>query len=147
MSTIYLKHNPTPAVLGILFKESIFLVGPFRSQHPFLNYGDFRKIRRKSVALCGLSLLIILLFPVPRLSVLFFFRTETVLHKEKNNTRQTDRQTVSHSLRVESQTCECSLATGWRRLIGCLKLQVICHKRANNDRALLQKMNHKDKAS
>jgi len=30
--------------------------------------------------------------------------------------------------------------TGWRRLIGCLKLQVICHKRGANYRALLQKM-------
>jgi len=32
------------------------------------------------------------------------------------------------------------LATGWRRPIGCLKLQVICRKRATNYRALLRKM-------
>ena len=37
--------------------------------------------------------------------------------------------------------------TGWRRPIGCLKLQVIVHKRTTNYRALLRKMNYKDKAS
>jgi len=37
--------------------------------------------------------------------------------------------------------------TGWRRPIGCLKLQVILHKRATNYRALLRKMTCKDKAS
>jgi len=36
---------------------------------------------------------------------------------------------------------------GWRRLIGCLKSQVISHKRANNYRALLWKITYKDKAS
>ena len=33
-----------------------------------------------------------------------------------------------------------SLASGWRRPIGCLKLQVTFHKRAANHRALLRKM-------
>ena len=37
--------------------------------------------------------------------------------------------------------------TGWRRLIGCLKLQVIICKRATNYTALLQKMTYEDKAS
>ena len=37
--------------------------------------------------------------------------------------------------------------TGWRRLIGCLKLQVIFRKRATNYRALLRKMTYEDKAS
>ena len=37
--------------------------------------------------------------------------------------------------------------TGWRRLIGCLKLQVIFCKRATNHRALLQKTTFKDTAS
>jgi len=37
--------------------------------------------------------------------------------------------------------------TGWHRVIGCLKLQVIFCKRATNYRALLQKMTCKDKAS
>jgi len=37
--------------------------------------------------------------------------------------------------------------TGWRRPIGCLKLQVIFRKRATNYRALLRNMTYKDKAS
>ena len=36
---------------------------------------------------------------------------------------------------------------GWRRLIGCLKSQVIFHKRATNYGALLGEMTYKDKAS
>ena len=35
----------------------------------------------------------------------------------------------------------------WRRLMGCLKLQVIFHKRATNYRVLLRKMTYTDKAS
>ena len=37
--------------------------------------------------------------------------------------------------------------TGWRRPIGCLKLQVIFRKRATNYTALLRKMTCRDKAS
>jgi len=37
--------------------------------------------------------------------------------------------------------------TGWRRPIGCLKLQVIYRKKATNYRALLRKMTWKDMAS
>ena len=37
--------------------------------------------------------------------------------------------------------------TGWRRLIGCLKSQVIFRKRATNHRALLRKITCKDKTS
>ena len=37
--------------------------------------------------------------------------------------------------------------TGWRRLIGYLKSQVIFRKRATNYRALLRKMTYEDKAS
>jgi len=36
--------------------------------------------------------------------------------------------------------------TGWRRLVGCLKLQIIFGKRATNYRALLRKITYKDKA-
>ena len=36
---------------------------------------------------------------------------------------------------------------GWRRPIGCLKLQVIFRKRATNYWALLRKMTYKDKVS
>jgi len=39
------------------------------------------------------------------------------------------------------------LGTGWRRLIGCLKLQVIFRKRATDYRALLRKITYEDKAS
>ena len=38
-------------------------------------------------------------------------------------------------------------STGWRRLIGCLRLQVIFRKRATNSRALLREMTYEDKAS
>ena len=37
--------------------------------------------------------------------------------------------------------------TGWRRLIGSPKLQIIFHKRATKYRALLRKMTYEDKAS
>ena len=37
--------------------------------------------------------------------------------------------------------------TGWRRLIGSPKLQIIFHKRATKCRALLRKMTYKDKGS
>ena len=49
--------------------------------------------------------------------------------------------TLQHSSKV------LHFATGWRRLIGCLKLQVIFRKRATNYRALLWKVAYKDKAS
>jgi len=39
------------------------------------------------------------------------------------------------------------LTTGWRRLIGSPKLQIIFHKRATKYRALLLKMTYKDKGS
>ena len=43
--------------------------------------------------------------------------------------------------------CICLLpTTGWRRLIGCLTLQVIFCKRATNYRSLLRKMIYEDKA-
>jgi len=37
--------------------------------------------------------------------------------------------------------------TGWRGVIGCLKLKVIVRKRATNYRALLRQMTCKDMAS
>jgi len=39
------------------------------------------------------------------------------------------------------------LATGWRRVIGCLKLQVMSRKRATKYGAFSRKMTYKDKAS
>ena len=38
-------------------------------------------------------------------------------------------------------------STGWRKPIGCLKLQIIFRKRATKYRAVLRKMTYKDKAS
>ena len=46
-----------------------------------------------------------------------------------------------------TKSCKQVGYTGWRRLIGCLKLQVIFCKRSNNYRALLRKMAYKDEAS
>ena len=40
-----------------------------------------------------------------------------------------------------------ALSTGWPRLIGWLKLQVIFYKRATNYRAFLREMTYKDKPS
>jgi len=42
-------------------------------------------------------------------------------------------------LHVFTSMCVC-VDTRWRRLTGCLKLQVFSRKRANNYRALLRKM-------
>jgi len=39
------------------------------------------------------------------------------------------------------------IRTGWRRPIGCLKLQVIFRRRANNYRAVLREMTYTGKAS
>ena len=39
------------------------------------------------------------------------------------------------------------IGTGWRRLIGSPKLQIIFHKKATKYRSLLQKMTYKDKGS
>ena len=50
---------------------------------------------------------------------------------------------------VSQMSCERAsfIRTGWRKPIGCLKLQVIFRKRATNYRALLRKMIYKDKVS
>jgi len=43
--------------------------------------------------------------------------------------------------------CMCTHDIGWRRLIGCLELQIIFCKRATNHRGLLWKVTCEDKAS
>jgi len=43
--------------------------------------------------------------------------------------------------------CGVYVCTGWRRLIGSPKLQIISHKRATKYRSLLQKMTYEDKGS
>ena len=49
---------------------------------------------------------------------------------------------------IDSYVCLGRLThTGWRRLIGSPKLQIIFHKRATKCRSLLRKMTYKDKGS
>ena len=55
------------------------------------------------------------------------------------------RNTAQHILRLLD--AHMYRVTTWRRLIGCLKLQVIFCKRATNYRALVRKMTYKDKPS
>ena len=45
------------------------------------------------------------------------------------------------------QLCLSDSVTGWRRLIGSPKLQIIFHRRATKYRSLLQKITYKDKGS
>ena len=60
---------------------------------------------------------------------------------------------TAYCLEVEMQHTLCDILrrnncdTGWRRPIGCLKLQVIFHHRAIDYGALLRKMTYEDKAS
>ena len=58
---------------------------------------------------------------------------------------------MSHVTRIRYTTrvilSHVSWRTGWRRLIGSPKLQIIFHKRATKYRALLRKMTCKDKGS
>jgi len=49
---------------------------------------------------------------------------------------------VTHLIHTSTFCC-----TGWRRCIGCLKLQVIFRRRPTHYRALLREMTNKDKAS
>jgi hypothetical protein len=70
----------------------------------------------------------------------------------QNRPRQTvtDKYKIDHCLSLSLSLpvgLSCIWSIGWRRPIGCLKLQVIFRKRATNYRALLRKMTCKDKAS
>ena len=47
---------------------------------------------------------------------------------------------------LNEEAAQALMYTGWRRPIGCLKLQVIFRERATNYKALLRKMTYKDKA-
>jgi len=48
---------------------------------------------------------------------------------------------------VYEHMCMAHSSTGWRRLIGSPKLQIIFHKRATKYTSLLRKMTYKDKGS
>jgi len=55
----------------------------------------------------------------------------------------------SRTIYVYTHTTHClsDEGTGWRRLIGSPKLQIIFHKRATKYRSLLRKLTYKDKGS
>jgi len=72
---------------------------------------------------------------IPCFCSLFFWVVACVVLVTYCNTRQLD----SKSIRW--------VCTGWRRLIGSHKLQIIFHKRAFKYRSLLRKMTYKDKGS
>jgi len=55
--------------------------------------------------------------------------------------------TTSFSVGTFRQMCWHDFPTGWRRLIGSPKSQIIFHKRATKYRSLLRKMTYKDKGS
>ena len=59
--------------------------------------------------------------------------------------------TYSHTTNTHTPTLQLAVetcpSTGWRRLIGSPKLQIIFHKRATKYMSLLRKMTCKDKAS
>ena len=52
------------------------------------------------------------------------------------------KETYTYRITVSTEN-----AAGWRRLIGCPKLQIIFYKRATKYRSLLRKMTYKDKGS
>ena len=54
------------------------------------------------------------------------------------------RKETAHRWRLCIFSFTCIWNTGWSRVIGCLKLQVISRKRATSYRALLRKMTKKD---
>ena len=55
--------------------------------------------------------------------------------------------THTYGLCLECACVPVCLYTGWRRLIGSPKLQIISHKRATKFRSLLRNMTYKDKGS
>ena len=65
--------------------------------------------------------------------------------------RQINERAVAVNIEIHNRAILVQIAllwiTGWRRPIGCFKLQVIFRRRGINYRALLRKMAYKDKAS
>jgi len=64
-------------------------------------------------------------------------------------TRQSQLHTYCNTIQHGATHCNarCAGTTGWRRLMGSPKLQIIFHKRATKYRSLLREMTYKDKAS
>jgi len=63
----------------------------------------------------------------------------------RRDTREEGKQTSPAVYNVYVHPC--LDATGWRRLIGCLELQVNCHNWATNYRALVREKTYEDRAS
>jgi len=74
-------------------------------------------------------------------------RTHTYTHTLTHTTSFATVASPFLSFELHSATPPSASRTGWRRLVRCLKVQVIFRKRANNYRALLRKMTYEDKAS
>ena len=70
--------------------------------------------------------------------------TKPSLHILRDCTRQTPKLSSCSYMRCSHMRYS---YTGWRRLIGSPKLQIIFHKRATKYRSLLRKMTCKDKGS
>ena len=66
------------------------------------------------------------------------YTTQMHIHSHIHSHTHTHAHTRTHTR---------ALSTGWRRLIGSPKLQIIFHKRATKYTSLLQKMTYKDKGS
>jgi len=77
-------------------------------------------------------------YPLPNHTV------KPTFSEKVGHTQQYNLSFHCHTQHLSSTT---SLCTGWRRGIGCLKLQVIFRKRATMYRALSRKMTSRDKAS
>jgi len=75
------------------------------------------------------------------------FSTVWVCHKCVKRDLYVSKRDLHMSKETPCRAYEWEACTRWQRCIGCLKLQVIFHKRATNSRALLQKMTYKNKAS
>ena len=73
------------------------------------------------------------------------FCTRRLSHAHTTHTC-TNPQTLAH-LHACANSLARVLSTGWRRLIGSPKLQIIFHKRATEYRSLLLNMTFKDKGS
>ena len=62
------------------------------------------------------------------------------MHAHTYTKTNTHTHTQENVKQINTKVC-----TGWRRLIGSPKLQIIFHKRATKYRSLLRKMTYKDK--
>jgi len=86
-----------------------------------------------------------------RLIRYFFVCIKLMLRKERLflSREQAEAHTHTHiykHMHIHTHT-HARMATGWRRLMGSPKLQIIFHKKATKYRSLLRKMAYKDKGS